>query len=169
MGVLTFQNKVILSTLPSYFCKPFIFVQRIWPSSSDPCLLINLTYHCIAVFLIVKNMVAYLSLYQFSELRICWLVFHTPHCWVGWTCSGQQLRLEIERGVFKNFSHLLVAATPELFLPFAVSAPAISSSVPLAGISQLPCSWEKKNPVPYPARKAWTCLVRVYGIDVMKL
>lgn len=56
-------------------------------------------------------MVAYLSLYQFLELWICWLDFHTLLCWEGWKCSGQQLLLKTEREVYRNFPHHLVAAT----------------------------------------------------------
>lgn len=56
-------------------------------------------------------MVAYLGLYQFLEMWICWLDFHASLCCKGWKCSGQQLLLKMERGVYRNFPYLLVAAT----------------------------------------------------------
>lgn len=37
----------------------------------------------------------------------------------------------------------------------------------MAGISQLPCSWDEKSTVTYPAEKTCTCLVNVPGINVI--
>lgn len=49
LGVFTFQNQVIVSTFPSNICKDLIFVQHMWTPSPDLCLLINLSYHCVAI------------------------------------------------------------------------------------------------------------------------
>lgn len=86
-----------------------------WTPSPDLCLLINLSYHCVAIIVKssltnCKSVVTSLSCYQlFWGLWICWLDFHTPLCWEERKCSGQQL-LKTEKSVQK-LPHLLLAAT----------------------------------------------------------